>query len=414
MNKDIQVLRELCKQTMEIAARDVMDERRALWRDFNSLKTRRVPVYILDPQGMWREVFSEKELACEDGFFRQYENWLRLKLYHATFGDDVIIEPWITVKPAYGNENPDWQTWGVHIALERIQETMAYHLIDPPVAGPDDLGKLIAPAGIIDEEKTRRNIDVLEDAVGDIIAVVPDYYPPGICNLSYTLACLLGPEQMFYQMLDQPDMVHALSKIISENSLTVCDSADKQGLFSNCDQSFLSNPGIQAPPYCHELPNPGLPRRAVSIGEHWIYDCSQEFESVGPAMYEEFVLSYQRPIYEKFGLTAYGCCEGLTKKIPYLKKTKNLRRVAVTPWADDEECAEQLGDKYIVSWRPNPAEMVMSGFDAEKVKAIVRRARRIYEGHGCHWEINLKDFISVERDRDRLKNWVAAVREALE
>jgi len=48
MSNDIQILRELAKQTMEVAHQDIQNERRELWSDFNSMKTRRVPVYILD------------------------------------------------------------------------------------------------------------------------------------------------------------------------------------------------------------------------------------------------------------------------------------------------------------------------------------------------------------------------------
>jgi len=369
-------------------------------------------VYILDPQGMWREVFSEKELECEDALFRQYENWLRLQLYHASFGDDFIVEPWITVRPEYSNPDPDWATWGVHISTERISETLAYHLVDPPIAAPADLAKLAAPMGIPDREKTQRKIDTLGEAVGDIIGVIPDYFPAGVYNLSYILAYLLGPEQMLYQLHDQPEMVHEIGRFVSENTLKIFEAHEAQGLFSNCDQSFLGNPGIQAMPYCDELPAPG-PRQVIPMSRHWLYDCSQEFECVGPEMYEEFVLSYQRPLYEKFGLTAYGCCEGLADKIPYLKKIRNLRRVAVTPWADDEKCAAQLTDKYVVSWRPNPAEMIMAGFDPARVKRIVKNAKKIYDSYGCNWEINLKDFITVEHDKDRLRNWVTAVRQAL-
>ena len=411
---DVLVLRELAKQTMEIASQDVQNERRALWRDFNSLRTYRVPVYILDPHCMWREVFSEKELRCEDELFRRYENWLRLKLYHSSFGDDFIVEPWITVTPEYSDANPpDWLTWGVHIDIERLADTLAMYFHDAPVETPDDLQKLIPPRGIIDREATARKKSMLEDAVGDILPVVSDNYPPAVCGLAYTLSYLLGPEKMLYQLHDQPDMVHEICRMVMDNSMKICDEAEKNGLFSNCDTTFLGNPQIQAMPYCHELPEPG-PRRTVSISQHWIYDCSQEFECVGPEMWNEFVLSYQAPIYERFGLTAYGCCEGLTGKIPYLKRLKNLRRVAVTPWADDEACAAQLEDKYVVSWRPNPAEMVMQGFDPERIKRVIRRAKEIYESHGCHWEINLKDFISVEYDRDRLRNWVRVAREALE
>ena len=412
-NKDVQILRDLAKQTLEIASQPIQDERRSLWRDFNSLKTYRVPVYILDPQGMWREVFSHKNLKCEDELFRHYENWLHLQLYHASFGDDYIVEPFINIRPEYANTTPNWGSWGVSNEVKRIHETLAYHLNKPPVVAPEDLQKLIAPTPVIDRAKTEQRKNKLEEAIGDIIRVELDTFPPCISGLSYLLAYLLGPEEMLYQFYDQPDMVHEISGAFRDNAIKICDEAEKSGLYSNCDGVFPGNPQTQAMAYCHELPEPGQ-RHTVSMAQHWIYDCSQEFECVSPEMYYEFVLSYQIPVYEKFGLTSYGCCESLTKKIPYLKKLKNLRRIAVTPWANDEECASQIEDKYIVSWRPNPSEMVMSGFDAERIAGIVRRTKNIYESHGCHWEVNLKDFISVEHDPDRLRKWVSVVRETLE
>jgi len=410
---DIRILRELAKQTMEKASMDIQNERRTLWRELNSLKPSRVPVYILDPQGMWREVFSEKELQCEDSLFRHYENWLRLQLYHVSFEDDYILEPWITFSPEYTNTKPNWWSWGVHVDVERLSDTLAMHFHNPPVTTTEDLKKLTAPQPVIDWEASDKIKKILEEAVGDIIPVVMDSYPPCVGGLSYMLASLLGPEQMLYQLCEQPQLIHKLSAMISENSIKICDEAEKQGLYSNCDFTFLGNPQIQAMPYCHELPEPG-PRKSVSMKEHWIYDCSQEFECVGPAMFDEFVLSYQIPVYEKFGLTSYGCCENLTGKIPYLKKLKNLRRVAVAPWADVEGCARQLEDKYVVSWRPNPVDMIMGGFDEERITRIIKQAKKIFEAYNCHWEINLKDFISVEHDRDRLAKWVIVARKALD
>jgi hypothetical protein len=413
--KDTQILRELASQTSEVAQRAYQDERRALWKDFNSLRTHRVPVYVLDPQGISREIFPEKDLCCEDPLFREYEYWLRLQLYHDSFGDDYVTEPWITVRPVFSNENPNWRSWGIDIEdqKQKIEETMAYHLPEPAITKLEDFHKLIVPQGIIDEARTAEKTAILQDAVGDILAVIPDRYPEGHRGLSYVLAYLLGPEQMLYQLHDQPAMVHALSQTISEATLKIFNEAEQQGWFTNCNQTFLGNAEIQAMPYCHELPPPG-PLHTVPMKAHWYYDCSQEFESVGPDMYYEFCLSYEIPLYEKFGLTAYGCCENLTQKIKYLKKISNLRRVAVTPWADDEKCAQQLEDKYIASWRPNPAEMITNGFDVERIQRIVRRAKKIYESHGCYWEVNLKDFLSVEYDYDRLKNWVKVVRDVLD
>jgi hypothetical protein len=411
---DIKILRDLAKQLIETASHEKQNEKRRLWSDFNSLKTRRVPVYILDPQGIMREILPESELKCKDLFFRTYEKWLRLWLYRSDFGDDFIPEPWISVRAEYKNGEPDWQTWGFKPGETRyIAETLAFEMPDPPIKTERDLAGVAAGIGAADEEKTSEKINILTDAVGDIIPVIPDFYPPKIGGLSYALAYLLGSEQMMYQFYDNPEMVHKLCKILSDASLGICGEAEKAGRLTNCDCTFIGNPQIQAMPYSHELPNPGE-RRAVSMKEHWIYDCAQEFEGTGPEIFNEFLIEYQKPVYEKFGLTAYGCCENLTKKIKYLKRIKNLRRVAVTPWADYEECAKQLEDKYIVSWRPHPAEMVTNGFDPERVARLVKEAKEIFDRYNCFWEINLKDFITVDYDRGRLARWVEVVRGALE
>ena len=410
--KDIDVLRELAKRTMEVAGQAIQDSRRELWSDFNSLRTHAVPVYVLDPQGMWREVFAAKDLKCEHSLFRRYENWLRLQLYHASLGDDFITEPWITVTPDFSNSNEDWRSWGVKIPMDEIKETMAFHLTEPPISKPEDLAKLVAPFGIVDQEATDRTLTLLSEAVGDIISVIPDYYPQGRCSVANTLAYLLGPEQVLYQLYDQPEMVHELSRLISDTARRVFDAAERQDWLTNCNHTFLGNAEIQAMAYSRELPVPG-PLRITNMKQHWIYDHAQDFECVGPDMFHDFVLRYEMPLYAKFGLVAYGCCENLTRKIRYLKQIPNLRRVAVTPWADLEECARQLGEQYVISWRPNPAEMVTTGFDVGRIKAIVKRAKRSFEAHHCHWEVNLKDFITVEHDASRLKNWVRVVREAL-
>jgi len=412
-HRDKFILRELIKQTLEIAAHDIQNTRRELWSDFNSLQTHQVPIYILDPLWSWREVFPQKELLCEHPLFRQYENWLRLQLYHASFGDDFITEPWITVFPEYKNEQPHWHTWGIQIEMERVEETLAFHFTDPPIKNPEDFIKLIYPFPLLDEPRTREKTDFLQDAVGDLIPVLPDYYPPNTRSLSYTLGYLLGPQQMMYQLHDQPEMVHALCRLVSDASITICDEAEKRGWFTNVNLTFSPIALIQAMAYNREIPSPGH-MTTLPMKQCWIYDCAQEFEGISPEMFNEFLIEYQKPIYEKFGLTAYGCCENLTRKIKYLKKIKNLRRVAVTPWADIEACAELLEDKYIVSWRPHPAEMVGSGWDKKKVKETVRKAKEIFERYNCFWEINLKDFLTIEHDKNRLNDWVCAVRSTLD
>lgn len=411
---DITILRDLVKQTMDTASQDYYDERREMWADFNSLRRRCTPILVLDPHWVWHEIFPQKDLQCEHPLFRSYESWLRLNLYQASFGDDCVLEPWITVEPEYKNESPDWTLWGISHDISKIKETMAYHHVDPPIKTQEDFKKLIKPIPIVDEIRTEEKINMLKDAVGDLITVLPDYLPNhiigGESGLSYTLGYLLGHEEMLYQFYDQPEMVHALSKLVSETRLANYELAEKNGWFTNINQTFMVNPSIQAMAHSREIPSPG-PMVSVPMSQHWIYDCCQEFECVSPEMFNEFHLQYQKPIYEKFAFLSFGCCENLTDKLKYLMKVKNLRRVAVTPWADPQACAKLLEDKYVISYRPNPAEMVAT-WDQERVRKIIRRAKEIFTD--CYWEVNLKDFITVEHDKNRISDWVKTVRDVLE
>ena len=111
MKKDYAVIRMLAEKVMEVAHDPVQDRRRRLWADHNSLRTREVPVYLLDPHCIWGEV--SPELECEDPFLLGYENWLRLELYHASFGDDFITEKYLTMPPVMDRTDPYWRSWGI-------------------------------------------------------------------------------------------------------------------------------------------------------------------------------------------------------------------------------------------------------------------------------------------------------------
>ncbi len=134
--------------------------------------------------------------------------------------------------------------------------------------------------------------------------------------------------------------------------LKVHEEAEKAGDFS------YTNHQNQAMPYAEELPDPVPNVYGAKRKELWWYMAAQEFTAFGPDLYYEFLLQYQIPILEKFGLVAYGCCEDLTDKIHHLKKVKNLRRIAVSPFANTRKCAELIGKDYILSWRPHPATMI--------------------------------------------------------
>jgi hypothetical protein len=92
-------------------------------------------------------------------------------------------------------------------------------------------------------------------------------------------------------------------------------------------------------------------------------------------MFAEFVLPYQTPLLERFGLNCYGCCEPLDKRWQYVAALPRLRRISVSPWSDRAKMAEALGDRYVYSMKPNPAALALDTFDEEAIRAGLRRDR---------------------------------------
>ncbi len=168
-------------------------------------------------------------------------------------------------------------------------------------------------------------------------------------------------------------------------------------------------------PYAEELPDPAPAgplaptHSSVTRDRLWVFLASQETTAVGPKMFEEFMLRYQIPIMAPFGLVAYGCCEDLTRKIDLLRQIPNLRRIAVSPMADVAQCAAQIGQDYVLSYRPSPTDMVGYGWHPARVREMLRRD---LDGCGdCHVDITLKDVETVQGDPDRVRRWVDVVRE---
>ncbi len=126
------------------------------------------------------------------------------------------------------------------------------------------------------------------------------------------------------------------------------------------------------------------------------------------------MFDYQKPILERYGLVAYGCCEDLTYKIDIIKSIENLRRIAVSPFADAKKCAEQIGNNYVLSWRPNPSTAVSFGVDEDYVRKELRKVFDIFDANQCVFDITLKDVETVSVDENALIKWTRIAREEIE
>jgi len=396
------LLRDLAKRYLDICNTPAQRERRALWRRHNSLKGV-FPPLIYVRAWAWGEM-PESKCQCEDPFLRNYENLFRYHLFWDTFQDDSIFEPWVTVQAVHTCGG-----WGMPIKRNFSGEPRGSYKVDYPIKTLADIEKLRAPQHGIDEAKTAERVARLKDVIGDIITVNVDRGPAyrmWAGDISTELGNLRGIEHFMVDMLDNPEWLHRLVKFMSDGVLRTHDQAEAAGDWGLCAHQN------QAMPYAEELPDPAPNRNGIKRSQLWGYMASQEFTGVSPAMHEEFLLRYQLPILSKFGLASYGCCEDLTNKIAMLRRIPNLRRIGVAPAANVARCAEQIGRDYVLSYRPSPTDMVGYGFDAARIRSILKRD--LHACRDCHVDITLKDVETVQGDPDRVRKWVRLTREVIE
>jgi len=398
---DVRILRHLARRYAEVAHKPIQDERRDLWRKHNSLARTRPLVYVRW-LAAWHEA-PESRLECHDPFFQRYERFFRQMLFQDTIGDDYIIEPWITVRATV--VTPPEGLWGLRIKHSPKTDPRGSWKFEPTIVEPEDADKMVFPHHVIDDKATERNVSRLHDAIGDILPIAVDRSPAysgWAADISTHLTQLRGLEQLMWDMVERPEWLHRVLKFMSDGILTTHEEAEAAGDWR------LVNHHNQAMPYALELPDPAANSEPVSRNGLWVFMAAQEYTLISPAMHEEFLLRYQLPILERFGLVAYGCCEDLTNKIAMLRQIPNLRRIAVTPVADVARCAEQIGEDYVFSWRPNPSQMICCGFDPDLVCKVIKDGMEA--ARGCHVDITLKDVQTVQGKPENLRRWVQLVR----
>ena len=405
---DLTRIRELARETREFSESPEMNRRRALWTGHNSLSFTRPPIYIRAiPFGEYPE---SRDLHCTDPYLRSLEYQLLLNRYRMQLEDDTIIEPFLTVRAAVDVAKEG--VYGMSAELEEKTGGIAAARYSPSIVEEEDIHRLHVLPYRVNEEETARRKERLEDALDGILGVAVDRQAPLLSmwqnDISTAIAKLRGLEQIMWDAFDRPEWLHSLAGWMSSQILRHLDETEQAGGLR------LNNHQNQAMPYSRELTPPSASDRPVSAKELWGYMAAQEFTTFGPDLFEEFMFRYQKPILERYGLTAYGCCEDLTLKIPVIKTLKNLRRIAVSPFADAKKCAEQIGGDYVLSWRPNPSSACSMGVDEDFVRRELRSVMDAFDQNQCVWDVTLKDLETTSSDPTAVPRWTHIVREELE
>jgi len=396
--RDRETIRELAKKVADVAAQPEQDERRKRWYAQNSLRPGR-PLVFISPEGSWVELLPDSTLTCEDNDARGVEQGLRMRLYAAEhFADDQVCNSVFRVSPAV--HVTGWGIGPTHIFSGAPRG--AYNW-EAPVRALADIDAIRTPTATHDPDATRRNLAYFEELLGDILEVRlhgTHWWALGLID-EWTM--LRGIMQTFWDMSDQPEMVHAGMRRLMEGRLAWIESLETQGLlFLNNGNSYVGSGGFG---FTDELPAAGF-EGTVRLADMWGFCEAQTMSEVSPAMHEEFVLPYQLPILGRFGLNCYGCCEPLHHKLDMLKRlVPRMRRVSISPWADKRVSAERLGGDVIFSWKPNPATLAAVTFDPDAVRADIRETVDIAREHGCVLEIILKDTHTCNHRPERFDEW---------
>ena len=397
-------LHSLAKKVLEIANNPKQEEKRNLWYRHNRLEKVR-PLLLVFPEDSWTEIIEENQLTVSHPYWRQWEWYLKHLIYRdQNLPDDFVVEP-----DLYVNTVIKTGGWGVEVNYIRPKKEKGAYRWEPPIKEPDDIRKLTHPVIEVDQEATRKRLSAVTEVFDDILPVRV-YTQPISANLIGEAANLRGISQIMWDMYDRPGWLHQLMNFITEGILKMADYLENNNLLTLNNRNHYNDSGGIG--YTSELPAPDFDGKDVRLCDLWGFGVAQEFSEVGPTQHEEFLLNYQLRILERYGLNAYGCCEPYTRKFEMLKKrVPKLRRVSVSPWCDIKVSAKELEDKYIFSWKPNPA-IIVGKFDPDRIRAYIRKTLQVAQG--CVLEIILKDILTIDNDPERLKTWLKICREEIE
>jgi hypothetical protein len=403
---DRELLRDLARRIAELAELPIQAERRELWKQHNSLKDVR-PMLLVFPEGSWVELMPFASLRCEDPTARLFELELRQRTYyHEHFCDDTVIEPeWIVNKAIRSSG------WGLEPRRHHSDTERGAWAFQPVIVTPSDLSKLRFPEIEHDEDETRRRLEVAEDLFGDLLEIKLK----GVAHLSYHLmneyTALRGLEQVMMDMIEAPEMLHGAMSFLAEGHRRVLEQCVEQNLLSANNDSTYNSTGGNG--YTDELPRPGYDPDRVRPCDMWASAEAQEMAQVSPRMHSEFILDYEKRLLDPFGLTGYGCCEDLSGKLDAVLAIPHIRRVSISPFADVRRSAEKLGNRAILSWKPQPAHLI-GKFDETRIREYLRDAIGVARANDCVLEIILKDTHTCEHTPERFDRWLEIARQEIE
>ena len=404
-DREIQIVRELAKKYMEIAVSDRHVRMRKRFKDSNDLKIVRPPLIMEEIP--WHEMNMDGELSCvcEDKTLRDMEYFFRVQLFREKhFRCDNYIEPVWVVGKSFTNSGIGFETEEKRLAVDQANNIVS-HEYEDVLEDEASLERYHDPVITAYPEKDKENVARAEEILDGIMPVQLRghgiYYPPWD-----RISMLRGVEPILIDMYDRPEYLHKIMALFTRGMICEMDQMNALGLYDPGNLSLHCTPGQVT--LDHE-PDP----EHYTSRDIWFRTMAQMFSTVSPEAHDEFDIQYSIPLAKKCAFTYYGCCEPLSDRIDKLKQYPNLRKVGVSPWADVEKSAEALGGDYVLSRKPNPANVAIET-DPEVIRREIEETARLSLKYGCPCDITLKDISTVSYKPKNLIIWAETASKVLD
>lgn len=401
--RDKDILRKLAGELARIAALPAHREKAVLWQKLNDLQSVRPMVWINEV--CWHEMNAGDELTlqCEHPWAREQEVELRRTLYQwRHLPGDMIISDYLACPLAIHSSD-----FGIMEQVDIIKTDEAndvvsrhYHI---QISDFADLDKIMMPVITHNEQATAFRFAAMNDVYGGIMPVKK----VGQTHIWFTpwdwLIRWWGIEEAMLDLYERPDLVNAAVERMTDAWMTELDQFVAMNLLSlDCDNTRIGSGGYG---YTRELPGDDFDPRYVKPHNMWGCSNAQIFSEVSPEMHWEFAVKHDLRWLKRWGLSYYGCCEPLDKKMEILRRIPNLRKISVNYRCNLDRVASEIGPKYVWSYKPNPAVLAEDGWRPELARAEMARVAEKARTVGAHVEFIMKDISTVRYHPERLWDW---------
>lgn len=410
-DRDATVLRRLAEELAKIAALPVHREKARLWQKLNDLESERPMVWINEIPWHEMDVDGELTLVTEHPWARDQERDLRRTLYQwRHLPGDMVISDYLACPLALHSTD-----FGIMEDVDIVRTDAASDVVSRhfkiQIRDFADLDKIRMPVVTHNEAATEVRFRAMCDLYGDIMPI----RKVGQTHIWFTpwdyLIRWWGIEEAMIDLVERPELVHAGVERMIDAWMTELDQFEAlNGLSLDCNNTRIGSGGYG---YTAQLPGASFDPAAVAPRNMWGCSNAQIFSEVSPQMHWEFAVKHDLRWLARWGLTYYGCCEPLDRKIEILRQIPNLRKISVSPWCNTERVIDKIGGDYVMSRKPSPAILAEDAWHPERARGDIRSFLDA-AGRGTHVELIMKDVSTVRYQPQRLWEWAAIAMEEVQ